>query len=286
MTANGIQPNNKRPYITAYQRAKAKAKRHSWPSARASGIVPVRHLVKSLHKKQEDMHLLQNEYANKIKKKKNLDHTIEITPKFQKGYQFRQTAKRRPPGRHLELSRKDTKSQTEYNVVYTFKFFATRSQSTYTVQAFYYEEVDTFMMKFFNSSHKSKNKYGVRTGTGDVIAILRTNFDILLHLNKQFPHANFGFIGERSFFKDKSSGNTLLEPMENNQRFRIYRLFLQQSQQKSRLIKSFECYFFNALSTSLLLNKAALDTTTSKGALSHILDFMASAYPELNYSDL
>jgi hypothetical protein len=74
--------------------------------------------------------------------------------------------------------------------------------------------------------------------------------------------------------------------MENNQRFRIYQLFLQQPARNSWLKENFKNYYFQTLSTLLLLNKKALDSLAPQKATSRILNFMATAYPQLNYSDL
>lgn len=283
MAPNGNKQKHKSPYNTAYQRAKVKAIRHQWPSAATAGLVPVHRLIKTILKKKEDLQILKGKNPELFKR--TASKKVKSTP-LQQGYPFRQTSKRRPPGWHLTQNPNDSKTRTPYSFVYTFQFIAAKAQATYIVQAFYYEQVDTFMMKFFNSSHKSLNKYAARTGSGDFPAILRTNFDILMHLHKHFPESSFGFIGERSFFKDKSTGNTLLEPMENNQRFRIYQLFLQQPARNSWLTENFKNYSFQALSTLLLLNKKVLDSLTPQKATSRILNFMATAYPQLNYSDL
>lgn len=250
-----------KPYKTNYQREKAKAGRLHWQPAAKAGIIDVRAALEAAGTLQSD-----DKHGPSVK----VIPKIGAEQNFQKGYKFHQTSKRKSPE----------------GFTLGFQFYSSKSKSRFVVKAFYHAAVRLFMVKFFNKSNKSLNKYAVRTGQGDFRAILNTNFDILTHLSEQYPKASFGFVGERSYFKDKARHQTLLEPMENNQRFRIYRLFLQQPGRYSWLRQFFELTYMEPLSTYLMLNKKEGDGKNNKKSEREILDYFAQTYPEINFTDL
>lgn len=246
-----------RKYRTPYQRAKAKAERHHWQPALTTGQVAVAKILKSTDTLTSD------------------SHRKTITPykdqNRQPGYRFRQISKRKSPD----------------GFTLSFQFYSPKADSAFVVKAFYYEQIDTFMIKFFNRSAKSLNKYAIRTNLGDFPAILRTNFDILAHLTAQYQTASFGFMGERSFFKDRKSKTTLLEPMARNQRFRIYRLFLKQPGRYTWLTgQHYQLRLIEKLSTYLLLRHNSLNTREMKQKQRQLMDFFAKKFPEINFTNL
>lgn len=253
-----MSPNPKK-LTTVYQRAKAKAQRFDWRPAEETGLVAVAKILK-------DSNILRSDAGFKEKMGQTLNRANTLL--YSAGYPFHQTSRR--------------KSKDGYTI--SFKFYSAKAYSQFVVKAFYYEKVDIFMIKFFNKSSRSLNKYATRTNRGDVKAILRTNFDILTYLSTTHPHASFGFMGERSYFTSKFSHSTLLEQMADNQRFRIYRLFLHQPAYLNWLVQRFELSYIEKLSTCLLVNKNGSTANAVKTKEKQLIDFFGQIYPELNFS--
>lgn len=170
--------------------------------------------------------------------------------------------------------------------VFSYRFYSPKANSTFIIQAFYHEQISLFMLKFYNLTHKSKNKYAILTGKGDVRRILQTNFDVMIQLLGAFPQASFGFMGERSYFKDRADHQTLIEPMENNQRFRVYKLFIQNPGIQHRIQPLFLQAYINIVSSYLLLNKSNKQFGSLTAYGHKVRSFLGSKYPTLNFTDL
>ncbi|SEA05232.1 hypothetical protein SAMN05192529_10737 [Arachidicoccus rhizosphaerae] len=269
-------------YTSTYQRAKAKAYRLHWQDAASHAEIPVKNILKKLTAAQKRLpdtafatlhnkEYLQKKPADNQVGAKNSDKTAPLP--------FKLISKR-------NLSHRGGKNKPPFSLVLAYQFELPRARGTIILRAFYYPRIHTFMLKFYNKNFKSLNKYAVRTHKGGFPEILRTCFAILKELTGQFPEASFGFMGERSFFKDKARQNTLLEPMEGNQRFRIYRLFLQAPQRAEWLHQYFIPFEVPALSTCLLLSHRGRSDQKTWLSLQQMLRFMATAYPQLNYAAL
>jgi len=307
MTSSGTSatPSGTKRYTSPYQRAKAC--RLHWPDAACSSTVCVKAVIKRLFPGQKNL----PGYPLSNKKNKSQANVIlqsgsysgkKITDAHQKirhpslndncpYLPFTFTSKKNfiHPGAtcgSYQESNHAKKQKQPFSFVLSYQFNLPASKGTIILKAFYHPDIETFMIKFYNKNCRSLNKYAVRTNKGGVRIILQTCFMILKQLACQYPRASFGFMGERSFFKDKAQKRTLLEPVAANQRFRIYRLFLSAPQRNQWLIQHFYTYELEALSTCLLLSHQNKPFIENQNKLQQILAFMARSYPELNYADL
>ena len=286
--ARKIAGSTRPRYTTAYRRAKAKAYRLGWQDAAETALIPVKAIIQRLLFSEipfaeEQAARSKNAYPKKKLRKSPLytPMATEATAGSSGALPYTLTSKR-------DVTRPGKKSVPPFSRVLSYQFTEPVSKAVIVVKAFYYPAIHTFMLKFYNKNMKSLNKYAVRTGKGGFRQILHTCFAILTDLTGQYPGASFGFMGERSFFKDKTSGQTLLEPTGHNQRYRIYHLFLAAAPRAAWLRQHFIAFDLEELSTCLLLsyNDKAPSKLQVQDQLRQILSFMAGCYPTLNYAAL
>lgn len=187
------------------------------------------------------------------------------------------------PGYPFELISKRKRGAA---ILYSYSFDSKKANSTYIIQAFYYREVNLFVIKFYNKSYKGKNKYAILTNQGDVRSILGTNLALIYHLLSLHPEASFGFMGERSFYKNTRNKLTLVEPMENNQRYRVYKLFVQNTAIQQKLQPSFIQEYIDNISVYLLINRNYKNFNDLQQYEHAIRQYVGDLFPELNFTDL
>lgn len=108
--------------------------------------------------------------------------------------------------------------------------------------------MDFFAIKFYaKKDRKSLRKYQNVINKGDVSGVVVTAAKAIPYLLNDFPNASFGFFGSRTL--DKKSRT--LEPIKNNQRFKLYRYHIPQ------LIgsKTFQHYSYENGSAYSLINR-------------------------------
>lgn len=187
------------------------------------------------------------------------------------------------PGYPFELISKRTRGDA---ILYKYTFQSRKAKSAFIIQAFYYRKVNLFVVKFYNNSHKGKNKYAILTHQGDVRNILGTNLSLIYHLLTIHPEASFGFMGERSFYKSARKKQTLVEPMENNQRYRVYKLFVQNKDNQQKLNALFMQEYIDHISVYLLINRKNTLFNDLQAYERAVRGYIGDMFPELNFSDL
>lgn len=145
--------------------------------------------------------------------------------------------------RHRERSKNIPLKETFYYI------FFTTSGEKYVVLYEYYMN-DVFAVKFFpRSFRKSHYKYNKLTNSHDAIKVLKTIGKAIPSLLQEFPHASFSFCGARLI--DIRDPNSFIEPLDQNQRFRIFSAMVQS-------LIGFETFYHVQIkdySSYLLLNK-------------------------------
>ncbi|ANI88839.1 hypothetical protein A9P82_05770 [Arachidicoccus ginsenosidimutans] len=142
-----------------------------------------------------------------------------------------------------------------------------------------------FIIKFYDKNHSGKNKYAVLTNQGDVRNILMTNFNLLQILLSEYPTASFCFMGERRYYKDKEHGQLLVEDAENNIRYRVYKLFVQQEEIQNYLNAHFIQKYKDSISGYLFLNRNNRLCTSLSLYEDNIRDMLGREFPEIRFLD-
>lgn len=140
-----------------------------------------------------------------------------------------------------------------------FRFKSLASGKPYIIRAEYHEE-NVFAVKFYLQQHSGcEYRYGHVTNFGDARKILMTIASLLPYLLERHPGASFAFIGAQTWDKERKR----VEPMANNQRFRIYRGLV------DRVVgrETFELFASEKLSGHLLVNRSAGDVESRKDAI-------------------
>ncbi len=153
---------------------------------------------------------------------------------------------------------------------FIYKFFSPRTRLIYIVRVECLRE-NLFALKFYcKKDRKSDRKYQKLTNRGDVSAILKTCLSVLPEMLQQFPESSFCFIASRSL----DQYNHLREAMAANQRFRVYREFINQMVGEER----FTHVVNEAVSGYLLLNNC---NQQPENKIAEIKTWLAYTYPDL-----
>lgn len=169
--------------------------------------------------------------------------------------------------------------------LFSYTFDSLRNGSTYVIEAFYYEKTELFIIKFYDKNHSGKNKYAILTNQGDVRNILMTNFNLLKILLSEYPAASFCFMGERRYYRDKQSGQLLVEDAKSNIRYRVYKLFVQQEEIQNYLNTFFIQKYKDSISGYLFLNRNNKLYSSLSAYEDNIRDMLGNEFPEIRFLD-
>lgn len=129
-----------------------------------------------------------------------------------------------------------------------YKFYSPDTRLHYILRADYHTG-DVFAIKFYCKAHrKSDFKYNIIVNRGYCLKILNTCLSVLPELLRNYPNSSFALYSARSV--DLSTSQKLTEDIKENQRYRIYKNFIQ-----SRIgTHTFTHLFYPEISSYLLIN--------------------------------
>lgn len=98
-----------------------------------------------------------------------------------------------------------------------FRFTTPIARYTVELERYHY---DIFIIKFYRTKDsKNKNKFNIITNEHNCARIILTCIRILLSVLKDYPAANFGFVGANTI----NSESGYVESKRNTKRFRVYK---------------------------------------------------------------
>lgn len=149
------------------------------------------------------------------------------------------------------IQRKKIPDATKHTATYIYKFYSPKLNLCYIVIADYHQE-EVFAVKFYPKSLRhSDKKYSLLTNKGDIPNILVTVVKVVIDLLTRIPTASFAFYGVQTY--DKRSKK--IEPLANNQRYRIYFHFISQKFGN----ETFAHFEYSEIGSYLMVNRKSGD---------------------------
>lgn len=170
------------------------------------------------------------------------------------------------------IQKESCRDGSDHLFTYIYKFFSPDTKLRYVLRAEYHTG-DVFAIKFYNKApRRSVFKYNIIVNRGYCLSILNTCLQVLRYLLVDFPEANFVLSSSRTV--DLTNSRLLTEDLKENQRFRIYKNFIQ-----TRIgIGTFTHLFYSDISSYLLINNRNNDVRLKE---QEILDMLQKTYENL-----
>ena len=164
------------------------------------------------------------------------------------------------------------KDGSDHLFTYIYKFYSSDTKLHYIIRAEYHTE-DVFAVKFYcQRDSKSDFKYNKIVNKGSAIKIIITCIQLIPELLVKHPKASFALYASRSI--DFSSSSKLTEGLEENQRYRIYKYFIQ-TRIGSKVFTQFD---YPSISSYILINNTNENINQKE---SDILEMFSRTYDSL-----
>lgn len=146
------------------------------------------------------------------------------------------------------IQKEPCNDKSDHLFTYTYKFYSPDTRLHYVLRAEYHSG-SVFAIKFYCKAHRRSDfKYNIIINRGHCLKILNTCLSLLPELLKKYPQASFALNSSRSV--ELGSSQKLTEDIKENQRYRIYKNFIQ-----SRIGKhTFTHLYYPEISSYLLIN--------------------------------
>jgi hypothetical protein len=134
-----------------------------------------------------------------------------------------------------------------------------------------YFNTDTYALKFYPKRCKRRDdRYSIIINVGDTLGVLYTVGSIIPELLERSPSASIAFLATRTF----DNSTKTLEPVESNQRYRVYSELLQRYVGN----ETFTQVNYDSISCYMLINNMAGDVYSKT---SQIEESFKRTYPNL-----